>query len=289
MKRGQKLGKGKRIRQQRREQTTSPPANAGHSSQMGPAAAGTPRTAEELERQVMGLGLQLGALLLQNYLHLSVDLRGLGPMVTLPEPPPGQEELYAELLEKSLAVWEGVGEWRITRHADNAAETLRRIAPMIQVPAAEQILAIGGQWIAETGYEPEHALWFAGAKSYAVVMAPPGHRLQTLELLDWSRLDQPEALTPQVLLAMQLAGAETPLPEQRLPFSLTDLRSSRWGWDAVVREPEAMLHAAAALVCWLWNEPGAVNDPWAKASKMVDEQVMPLLNKGAAGRKAAAR
>ncbi|WP_157641337.1 hypothetical protein [Longispora albida] len=189
------------------------------------------------------------------YLHLAMDLRALPPSVTLPGPRPGQEVTHAKILELSELLHEELYPYQVSRHAEFAQLALKTIQPAWQHPILAYLLAEAAGWLAESGHHIDQKLWFTGARAYLLPMNPPA---EALRLLDYDRLQQRADRMPADADAVVLDPAR---PE-----------SSMWYGEAITGDPAAMLHAAGALLAWLFEEPGVVTDPMGKAlaySKLV--------------------
>lgn len=246
------MGKGSRLRRQRRENASRTPGREVPPDAAQPETTG--RDAEGLDPEAA----RYSAYLLQPYLHLALDMAdlGLSPHTTQRDQTAGRPGRDDEQLPL-----------QVTRHAQTIARYMDLVTPEMRLLLLKTMFAEAAGWIAESGYEPDLQQWFTGAASYLEIMVPPQHRDQAQRLLDYDRLqaDEQEA---QSLLQRVAAGEDLPGPI--VAFSVDDPAGALWTYDAIEAAPAATMHAVCALLTWLFGAPGAVVDAPGKARAIAD-------------------
>lgn len=240
------MGKGKRNRDRKRLEAATPkpemlPNTADSLNDMPDPGRLSEHTRDELQPDVKAWGL------MQSYtagLLLELD-RGHDA----PEPDAGdQGRDVADLLEQ-------VQPHMVAGCQQDAAEFVAGMKPRWRGRVAKAIFTEVAGWLEESGYTPDQREWFTGARLCGRVMVPEHHRDELERLLDYD-----------VLLAHAAEiNARFPDHDQVPAFDYRDPEQCAWFDYAMTQvHPVVMVHAAAALACWLQTQPDAVVDVLTK-------------------------
>lgn len=238
--------------------TTHPAPEPAVASPVTPdAPAATAQGDDDPHAAVKHLIGVLAARLLYPYLHLAMEVKEFGGYQAVATDP----RLRAD--------------WQITRHRDNFAAYLSATHELYRALAVGRMFADAAGWIAQSGYQPDLDAWFTGARASLPLMVPADLLPAALGLLDLDGLrDEADRISEVTRLENIRAAAaddEMPFPAEYRIFDLDldDPRGTLWLIRARQAPTAAMLHAAAALVAWIHDAPGAVADPLAVSEDIV--------------------
>jgi hypothetical protein len=231
------VGKGKRMRAQRAKEQAARRARElapEPSRAPSPDDMGGGRMSSYTRREI---GKQVYAwMLLLSYLEGALEgPDGLPADLFAPQKPDESDEDYAARIKTDHLMVETQA--MAGSPAEQVAEVLSSWVSRSLVPGVVDNLAAEGLQHLDTA-TPDPALWQAGARPLLGIVCPPAH---------WeAALDQLEALAASRL-------------------KVTDVIAER-----LTGKPVATVHAAAALVTWLYRRPDIVADPAAARLELAE-------------------
>jgi hypothetical protein len=239
------MGKGKRVKKQRAGKPLTPvravpemlPNTADSMNDMPKPGYRSEHLRDRLEPDVQAWNL------LNIYIGLLMsieDARDGGSAVSA-EPGEDPEQEAQRLLDKLRPLG-------MVADRENAAVFISMMKPRWRGTVMRKILREALNWMTESGFQPDHATWFEGARLYGQFMAPDAQQDEVVNLLDY-----------MTLIAER---RELDLPDDELPvaFDIDKPEESFWFARAMRAHPVAAIHAAAALAIWVHAQPGAVLD-----------------------------
>lgn len=219
-------------RRERRHATRTSPTEPGSQ----PDAAAAPTSFEDRFSVLQQVDAWQFLLNYLNYVRdggFNVPLDQFGPR--RPGETAEEAELRLTVARKTKEVQAHLGDW-----AELCAEVLER-PTLATNPAAmvAHVVEVGRGWLKSAGHIPNRDEWIAGARPLLGILCAPAHWLDALNVLD------------QVGTMGVVPGEDSPLVA------------------AVARaKPVAAMHAAAALVTWLYGRRSVVFDQTAAMHKL---------------------
>ena|GEM_PF-7095295 len=192
--------------------------------------------------------------LLNAYLALVDDLGTLDPADIVPA---AQSPQAVPLREDIGRMLRALHPAQVRGNADDAAQVMRWIRPRWRGVVITVLFAEAARWLRRSGSQPDERVWLSGAASYLRAMVPARHVDEALRLLDHQRLLDEQARVHALPRGQGVAA-----------FGLEQPHATVWYATAMRAHPVAAIHAAAAVVAWVFAEPGAVLDPKGTAVEL---------------------